>query len=356
LKRLEGVSQELKKQGFDYLVVSDIANVRYLSGFSGSTAWLLVGRQETTLITDFRYKEQAEGEVYRGIEIKIDTRDPLAVICEMVSGLSGRIGFESGSLSYASYEKLRSAAGELAPVEGLVQTFRKVKDKHEIASITRAVEIADAVFEEIVVEIKVGLSEVDVAARIDFLLRKKSSEVPSFKTIVASGPHSSLPHATPTPRLIRAGDLVKMDFGAIWDGYCSDMTRTVVMGKAPDKVREVYQIVLEAQERAIAGIRAGITCREADSLARDHIESKKYGENFGHSLGHGVGLEVHEAPRLSQKSDDLLEPGNVVTVEPGIYIPGWGGVRIEDMVVVKEGGCDDLTGASKKLVEVGARA
>jgi Xaa-Pro aminopeptidase len=354
VKRLDLVARELSKRGLAYLVVSNISNVRYLSGFSGSTAWLLAGLEKTILITDFRYKEQAEGEVFKGVEIKIDTKDALSVICEMAPKLKGKVGFEAGSLTYAAYEKLRSSAGGLTPVEGLVEHLRETKDANEIASISKAAAIADAVFGEIVGELKVGLSEVDVAARIDFMLRKKSSEVPSFKTIVASGPHASLPHATPTARIIRGGDLVKMDYGAIWDGYCSDMTRTVVMGKASDKVKEVYGIVLEAQERAIAGIRPGAACREIDKLARDHIESKGYAENFGHGLGHGLGLEVHEGPRLSKaasKPDEILKVGNVVTVEPGIYIPGWGGIRIE--VVVTEDGCYVLTSADKRLVEVG---
>jgi Xaa-Pro aminopeptidase len=356
IKRLDTVAEELSHRGLAYLVVSSISNVRYLSGFSGSTAWLLAGREKAVLITDFRYKEQAEGEVFRGIEIKIDTREPLTVVCDMAPALKGKVAFEAGSLTYAAFEKLRSSAGGLTPVEGLVEDLRKTKDETEIASISRAAEIADAVFAEILGEIRVGLSEVDLAARIDFLLRKKSSEVPAFKTIVASGPHSSLPHASPTSRIIRNGDLVKMDYGAIWDGYCSDMTRTVVMGKASDKVREVYGIVLEAQKRAIAGIRAGMACRDVDALARSHIESKGYGDSFGHGLGHGLGLEVHEGPKLSKKSDETLQVGNVVTVEPGIYIPGWGGVRIEDMVVAREDGCDVLTSADKSLVEVGVQA
>jgi Xaa-Pro aminopeptidase len=353
VKRLSLVAEELSRRGLDYLVVSNISNVRYLSGFSGSTAWLFASRNKATLITDFRYREQAEAEVYKGIEIKIDTREALNVVCEMVSEIKGKVGFEAGSLTYAAFETLRSSTKGLTPAEGLVEDLRKIKDENEIASISKAAAIADAVFAEILGEIRVGLSEVDVAARLDFLLRKKSSEVPAFKTIVASGPHASLPHATPTSRIIRKGDLVKMDYGAIWDGYCSDMTRTVVMGKASDKVKEVYGVVLEAQQRAIDGVSVGVACRDVDKIARDHIESKGYGENFGHGLGHGVGLEVHEGPRLSKKSEEILKAGNVVTVEPGIYIPGWGGVRIEDMVVARAGGCDVLTSADKRLMELG---
>jgi Xaa-Pro aminopeptidase len=353
VNRLEALGKELAERELDRLLVSNIFNVRYLSGFSGSTGWLLVGREGATLITDFRYKEQAEGEVYRGIEIRIDSRDALAVVCEMAGGLKGKLGFEARSLAYAAYEKLRAAARDLVGTDGLVESLRKTKDESEIASIRRAVEIADAVFADIIKEIRAGMTEVDIAARIDFILRKKSSKVPAFKTIVASGEHSSLPHAEPTMRVIRDGDVVKMDFGAIWDGYCSDIARTVVVGKASDKIREVYGIVLEAQKEAIAGIRAGIKCSDADGSARQAIEAKGYGEGFGHSLGHGIGLEVHEGPRLSQKSEETLESAMTVTVEPGIYIPGWGGVRIEDIVVVRDDGCEVLTAAAKALVELG---
>jgi Xaa-Pro aminopeptidase len=241
-------------------------------------------------------------------------------------------------------------------MEGLIESLRKIKDSGEISSIAKAVAAGDAVFAEIVKEIRPGMPEVELAARIDFLLRRRSTDVPPFKTIVASGERSSLPHATPTDRQIGMGDLVKMDFGASLEGYCSDLTRTVVMGKASERQREVHQIVLDAQLRAEAGIRAGVKGNEADGLARQHIESKGYGERFGHSLGHGVGLEIHEEPRLSQKNESPLEPGMVVTVEPGIYIPGWGGVRIEDMIVVEDGSCRVLTSAPKDLIEVGGSA
>jgi Xaa-Pro aminopeptidase len=210
------------------------------------------------------------------------------------------------------------------------------------------------VFDLVTKEIKPGMTEVELAARIDFLLRRRSTDVPPFKSIVASGERASLPHATPTERIIRKGDLVTMDFGASVDGYCSDLTRTVVVGKASDKQREVYDVVLEANLKAEAGIRAGVKGSEADGLARRHIESKGYGERFGHSLGHGVGLEVHEEPRLSLKNDKPLEKGMVATVEPGIYIPGWGGVRVEDIVVIESDGCRVLPRADKRLIEIGA--
>ncbi len=359
MKRIEAVAGKMAERGLDNLVVSNIYNVRYLSGFSGSTAMMLIANDIATLVTDFRYKQQAEGEVFPGIEVRIDTREALKAICELVGQLKGRTGLEAGTLTYSAYDKLRAAAQEAVPVEagllsaGLIGDLRKVKDESEIESLRKAAEIADEVFSEIVKEIRAGMTEVAIAARIDYMLRMKSKEVPSFETIVASGEHSSLPHASPSLRVVRNGDLVTMDFGAIWDGYCSDITRTVVVGKASDRVKEIYGIVLEAQMRAIDGIRAGAACSDIDALARDHIEAKGHGENFGHGLGHGVGLEVHEGPRLSKKSEESLVAGMVTTVEPGIYIPGWGGVRIEDDVVVRDDGCDNLTAASKELMEVG---
>jgi Xaa-Pro aminopeptidase len=354
VKRLDKLNEHLRTKQIDKFLVSNISNVRYLSGFSGSTAAMLVEPDGATLVTDFRYREQAEGEVYRGIRVEIDTREALTAIIDMIKGFEGKVGFESASLTYGVYEKLQnSLKAGLVPVEASVELLRQVKDESELATIAKSVDIADEVFAEIVTEIKPGLTEVDLAARIDFLLRKKSSQIPAFETIVASGEHSSLPHAKPTTRVIREGDLVKMDFGAIWDGYCSDITRTVVVGKASKRVHEIYDIVLAANEKAIAGVRAGIKGSDVDAVARDYITEKGYGEEFGHGLGHGVGLEIHEGPRFSRKDDTVLKPGMVATVEPGIYIPGWGGVRIEDIVVVEDGGCKVLTSSEKTLIEVG---
>ncbi len=354
MSRLSKFVDFMRQEGIDRFLVTNITNIRYLSGFTGSTACLVVTPSGATLITDFRYREQAEGEVWRGVEVKVDKRDALAAAIDFMGDSGGRIGFEALSLTYGSHRKVSDTLkAELIPFDDAVERLRRRKDDNEIATIKKAVEIADAVFAEVVKEIAPGLTEVDVAARIDFLLRKKSKEVPAFDTIVASGPHASLPHACPTTRVIAEGDLVKMDFGAIWDGYRSDLTRTVVIGRASDMVREVYSIVLGANQRAISAIKAGMKASEADAIARSYIESKGYGDNFGHSLGHGVGLEVHEAPRLSSKNDSVLEAGNVVTIEPGIYIPGWGGIRIEDVVVIGEDGRTVLTSAPKELVEVG---
>lgn len=353
MTRLERLLRHLEEIDIERLIVVNMSNIRYLSGFTGSTAAMIVGEGMTVLVTDFRYKEQAEGEVGQGIEVKVDSRDTITAIADLLEGFEGRVGFESAHLSYQSYLKIRQKVkGDLVAIEDAVERFRRVKDEDEIEKIENAVKIADQTFEEIIGEIHPGSTEVEIAGRLDYMLRMKSGEIPAFDTIVASGEHASLPHARPGFRRIADGDMVKMDFGAIWDGYRSDLTRTVVLGKASEKIRQIYQIVLEANQAAIAGIRSGLKASEIDSLARSIIERAGYGENFGHSLGHGVGLDVHESPRLSAKNDQYLEAGNVVTIEPGIYIPGWGGIRIEDIVVVTENGCRVLTSAPKHLIEV----
>lgn len=353
MKRAERLVRHLSEIEVQRFIVTNISSIRYLSGFAGSTAGMILGEGMSVLITDFRYKEQAQKEVEEGIEVRVDTRDVLTVICEMLDGYEGKVGFESAHLSYQSYSKIRDKVkGDLVGIEDAVERFRRVKDQTEIERIEKAVRIADEVFEDIIAELCAGTTEVEIAGRLDYMLRMKSGEVPAFDTIVACGEHASLPHARPGFRRIANGDMVKMDFGAIWEGYRSDLTRTVVVGKASEKVKEIYQIVLEANSVAIDGVRPGISAGEVDRLARSVIEKAGYGDNFGHSLGHGVGLDVHELPRLSSRNSQCLEPGNVVTIEPGIYIPGWGGVRIEDMVVVTENGCRVLTSAPKNLIEV----
>ncbi len=352
-ERLERLVNHLSEINVKRFVVTNMSNIRYLSGFSGSTAGMIVGDGIAVLITDFRYKEQAEQEVEKGIEVKVDTRDVITVVCDMLNGFEGNTGFESAYLSYQAYLKIRQKVkGDLVAIEDAVERFRRVKDQSEIECIEKAVRIADEVFDDIIGELRPGATEVEIAGRLDYMLRMKSGEVPAFDTIVACGEHASLPHARPGFRRVASGDMVKMDFGAIWQGYRSDLTRTVVVGKPSEKLREIYQIVLEANQKAIEGIRPGLRACEVDGLARGVIEKAGYGENFGHSLGHGVGLDVHESPRLSSKNEQYLEPGNVLTIEPGIYIPGWGGVRIEDMVVVTEDGCKVLTAAPKNLIEV----
>jgi Xaa-Pro aminopeptidase len=354
MKRLKRFRDRMAATGLEGFAVTNTHNVRYLSGFSGSTAAMFITAEEAVLVTDFRYDEQAHEEAYEGVEVRIDKRETMAAIGDMAETVGGALGFESGSLPYAAYENLKSrASGDLTAVDGMPEKMRAVKDDEELGLIGKAVEIADRVFTQVVGELEAGMTEVEVAARIDFLLMTAAGDLPAFRTIVAGGPRGALPHAHPGRRKLAEGDLVTMDFGAVWNGYCSDMTRTVVLGDPTAKQREIYDTVLDAQKTAIAGIKAGMPGKEADSLARDLITERGYGERFGHGLGHGIGLEVHESPRLSYKTEDKLLAGMVVTVEPGIYVPGWGGVRIEDNVVVEEGGCRVLTSSDKNLLKVG---
>jgi len=354
MDRLKQFREKMAATELDGFVVTNIFNIRYLSGFSGSTASMFVTLDEAMLITDFRYDEQANSEAYEGVQVRIDKRDAMTAVGDMVEVFAGRMGFESGSLAFTAYEKLNARAGDrLVGVEGMPEGLRAVKDDDEIDWISEAARTTDEAFTAIIGEMRPGMTEIEVAARIDYLLMTGAGELPAFRTIVAAGERGALPHAHPSGRKLAAGDLVTMDFGAVHKGYCADMTRTVVMGEPTEKQREVYDIVLTAQKTALEGIKAGMTGRDADSLARDYIVRKGYGDQFGHGLGHGFGLQVHEGPRLAQKNEDVLAPGMLVTVEPGVYIPGWGGVRIEDDVVIEEGGCRNLTSSEKKLLSVG---
>jgi Xaa-Pro aminopeptidase len=354
MDRLKRFRDKMAATELDGFVLTNIYNVRYLSGFSGSTAAMFLTLEDAMLITDFRYDEQANSEAYEGVQVRIDKRDALTAVGDMVEVFAGKMGFESDSLPFMSYEKLNARAdGRLVAVEGMPEKLRAVKDEEEIAWIAEAARLTDQVFSLITGELAPGMSEVEAAARVDYLLMTAAGDLPAFRTIVAAGERGALPHAHPSGRKLAEGDLVTLDFGAVHGGYCADMTRTVMIGDPTDKQREIYDVVLSAQKTAIDGIKAGITGKEADSLARDYIAGKGYGDQFGHGLGHGLGLEVHEGPRLAQKNEDVLLPGMVVTVEPGVYIPGWGGVRIEDNVVIEEGGCRNLTSSEKKLIKAG---
>ena len=354
MDRLKKLREKMASTELDGFVLTNIFNIRYLSGFTGSTASMFVSRDDATLITDFRYDEQAHSEAYEGVGVQIDKRDALTAMGDLVEAFKGKMGFEAGSLAFSSYEKINARAdGNLIAVDGMPEKLRAVKDKEEIGWIAEAIKITDEVFSLFAGEIRPGMTEIEAAARIDYLLMTGSGDLPAFRTIVASGKRGALPHAHPSAKRLELGDLVTMDFGAMWNGYCADMTRTVVLGEPTDKQQQIYEIVLGAQKAALKEIKAGMTGREVDAVARDYIAEKGYGDEFGHGLGHGIGLEVHEAPRLSAKTEDVLVPGMVVTVEPGIYIGGWGGVRIEDDVVVEEGGSRNLTSSNKNLLKLG---
>ncbi|CAN5197867.1 Xaa-Pro peptidase family protein [soil metagenome] len=334
--------------GAAVFLVTSPANVRYLTGFTGSAGVLALSVDgHDRLFTNFLYQTQVTDELDPAVEAVIASQ-PLLV--EARSALAGepRVAFESAHLSVAEWEIWRAAEGpELEAVTGWAEALRAVKAPEEMDAIERAATAADLAFADILGEVMPGVTERALAARLDWLLVAYGAERPAFETIVAFGERSALPHAAPTGRALESGEVVLFDFGAIVDGYASDMTRTVSCGAPDPRLAEIYAVVLRAQSAALEGLVAGITGREADALARDLIEAAGHGEHFGHSLGHGIGLEVHEDPRLGKKSETELETGMVVTVEPGIYIEGLGGVRIEDDAAVGPDGARVLTHAPK---------
>jgi Xaa-Pro aminopeptidase len=330
------------------LLISNLTNVYYLTGFDSSNAALLVRPGgEATLYTDFRYAESAKD--VPEVEVQMTKRTMMADLGER---LSGPVQFEADVLPYREWERLAGGSAELVPTHGIVDALRAVKDEEEVARLQRAARIGDRGLEALTADTWVGRSEREIAWRLRELLHAHGADEQSFDSIVASGPNGALPHAHPTDRIVERSELVTVDWGVRVDGYCSDCTRTFSTGGISDTLREIYDVTLEAQQRAVANIKAGMAGVEADALARDPITDAGYGENFGHGLGHGVGLMVHEAPRLSTESTDVLENGHAVTVEPGIYLPGVGGVRIEDLAIVRDDGLQVLTSFPKELIDI----
>ena len=345
---MTGRIDRLRESLQEPLLVTHGVNVRYLTGFSSSNAALLVEPERVRLFTDFRYLEAAR--TVDGVELVETKRHLVSALAEL---LHGRIGFEPYALSYAEWDILGTAGLELVPRHGLVEALRAVKDEGELAAIRRAGEVTSRAYDRFAEETFVGRSERELAWRLDDLFRELGADGPAFETIVASGPNSARPHARPTDREVQAGETVVVDAGAIVDGYCADCTRTYATGPLPGELKAAYTATLDGQLAGLAAVRAGETGIDADAAARTRIEDAGLGERFGHGLGHGVGLEVHEAPRLSRESADTLRAGNVVTVEPGVYLEGLGGIRIEDLVVVTQGEPEILTSSTKELVEVG---
>jgi Xaa-Pro aminopeptidase len=352
MKRLPKLRKSIAEKGLDALLISQPENLRYLSGFTGS-GWLLVSARKAILVLDFLYVEQAKGEApgFEIVQIKQDLHEWLP---GLISDLGWRkLGFEANLISYDSHHKLGEAIKakqtslELVPTTGIVEQLRSIKEPVELGFITKAVELADSAFEQAKAIIRPGTTEREAAWEIEKNLRQKGSEGVAFEIIVASGPNSALPHARPTEKTIGAGEPIIIDMGAKVGGYCSDLTRTLFLGGADKTFRRIYDIVLKAQATAMEGIKSEMSALEADQLARRVIEQAGYGQAFGHGLGHGVGLAVHEYPRLGLTSADSLADNMVVTAEPGIYLPGQGGVRIEDMVVLENGKARGLTKAQK---------
>lgn len=350
VEHLKKAQTFLKEKALDCIFVINMRNIRYISGFTGSSAVLLVFPDKAVLFTDFRYMQQASEQakcceiVEHGSNVYKDINKTLYEV--------KKIGYESGYVTVSAFKKMSEQIENKDWIEISLDTLRMVKDEKEIANIVKAVEIADKSLQKLLPEIKIGMTEQEIAAILEFYMKQHGASGTSFSTIVASGPRSALPHGMPTDRKLSSGDFLLMDFGAVYDGYCSDMTRTFVMGKADDKQKKIYNTVLKAQMAALSGLKPGMTGAQGDALARDVIKDAGYGENFGHGTGHSLGLAIHESPRLSPANHSVIEPGMLMTVEPGIYIADWGGVRIEDLLLVKDDGVEILTQSGKKLLEL----
>jgi Xaa-Pro aminopeptidase len=345
-------ADRLDLKELDALVVTNLVNVRYLTGYTGSNGVAVVGPDLRLFFTDFRYMTQAASEV-SGFEVVRGERDLLGDVAER---LSGRVGFEDSNVSVRKHERLRSLVdgrAELVPAGDPVEALRAVKEPGEVGLIREAARLADEALSAVLERGIVGRTEHDVAVELEHTMRLLGAEAPSFPSIVAHGAHAALPHAEPRKEPIGSGALVTIDWGAQVDGYCSDCTRTYATGDLPEDALAGYELVRSVQEKSVEAVRAGAHGKEVDALGRAEIEAAGHGDHYGHGLGHGVGLEVHEGPNLSPRSKDTLVAGNVVTVEPGIYVPGEFGVRIEDLVVVTGDGCDVLSSLPKSLTVVG---
>lgn len=340
----------------DALLVTHLPNIRYLTGFTGTAALLLLTRDRAVLVSDFRYESQAAQEVGDGASVEIDRHNVWDRLARIIAtaGLT-TLGVEAAVLTLRDAERLGGATPRVrvVPTTGIVERLRASKAPEEVAAIRAAAELAAEALAEVLPGIRPGDSELDIASRLEAALRRRGSEWHPFQTIVASGPRSALPHARTGSRTVERGEWLLLDFGAQVDGYCADLTRTVIVGaRADGRQRAVYDTVRAAQSRALAGVHAGMSGRDADALARDPIAARGFGDAFGHSLGHGLGLEVHEAPRLSATAPDPLPLHAVVTIEPGIYLPGWGGVRLEDDVYLGPGGLVCLSDNRTDLLEL----
>lgn len=342
----------------DALLVTSLPNIRYLSGFTGSAGMLLVTSHRATLFTDSRYTIQAREELAgSGVTLEIARKGLLMAVASHMGRARGRVrlGFEPGQMTVAQQQAFAGALGgkvRWVQAAGLVERLRAKKDARELAVMRKAAQLISNVFAAVLPKIRVGASELLVSAEIEYEMKKQGASGASFETIVASGARSALPHARASSKLLCEKELVVLDQGAILADYCSDMTRTVFLGRAPARVRRMYQAVREAQEAARAAVKPGVAAGEVDRAARRVLERCGFGRYFTHSTGHGLGMEVHEAPRLGKGDASVLEEGMVVTIEPGAYVEGFGGIRIEDDVVVTSRGADDLTSATRELLEL----
>jgi len=349
--KIEKLRSNFSQHGIDGILITSPFNRRYISNFTGSAGVVLISADKAQFITDFRYIEQAtkQCEGFEIIKFSGSIPEEAARLAKKL-GIQ-KLGFEEDHLTYSSFKVYeKEIEAKLVPTSGIIEKLRLIKTDAEINILKVAADIADAAFKHILDFIRPGKTELEVSNELEFFMRRAGATSSSFDTIVASGHRSALPHGVASNKVIETGDFVTLDYGAYYNGYVSDITRTVAVGEPNAKLKEIYDIVHEAQLKGMEGIKPGISGKEADALTRDYISEKGYGEYFGHSTGHGIGLEVHEGPGLSMKSDIILEPGMVVTCEPGIYIPGLGGVRIEDDTLITKDHNVALTHSTKELI------
>lgn len=353
--RIKKLLNKLNQSNIDAIIIYDRNNIRYLSGFSGSSAYLYISNNKSIMLTDFRYIEQASKQCP---DFEIIDHGELGVLKTIkkfaIDDNVSKIGFESEIITFNQYKEIKEIFQKFQLIEtkSLVEEIRMIKDDEELSYIKKAAEIADNAFTHILSFIKVGITEIDIALELEYFMKRNGASSLAFSTIVASGKNSSLCHAEPSLKKIEQGDFLTMDFGCMFNGYCSDMTRTIVIGKADNKQKEIYNTVLKAQLEALSIVKEGLTGKEVDKIARDIIHEAGFKGYFGHGLGHSVGLFIHEDPRLSPKGFTILKENMVVTIEPGIYVPDFGGVRIEDLICVKENGYVNFTHSNKGLIEI----
>lgn len=350
MDKLEQLRFFIAQKHLDGVIVLSEYNRRYLSGFTGTSGALLITKEDQYLITDFRYIEQATSEA-PAFHIINRQNSLIQSLKEQISTLNlQNIGFEGNLVSYDEYLQLSKSYVSLISISGAIEKIREVKNSTEIEIIQSAANIVDQAYEYILTVAKSGMTEQQLKAKLESKLLELGAEGTSFSTIVASGHRGALPHGVASDKIIEQGDMITLDFGAYYQGYASDITRTFAIGEPNPKLKEIYNIVLAANQKAIEAAKAGISSKALDAVARDYITKQGYGEAFGHSLGHGIGLDVHEGPVLAKNTDSALQVNNCVTIEPGIYIDGLGGVRIEDDILITENGCQRFTNSTKDLI------
>ncbi|EMF0171201.1 M24 family metallopeptidase [Enterococcus hirae] len=349
--RVEKLRKKMQEENLDSFLITSPYNLRYLTNFTGTTGLAVITLEKAFFITDFRYTEQAAAQA-QGFEIIKNVGPIFEEVADLVQKEGLReLGFEETTVSFLEYSVLEEIIdAQLIPISGMIEELREIKDEEEIAIIEKACSIADLAYDHILKMIQPGMTEIEVANQLDFYMRSLGASGVSFETIVASGLRSAMPHGVASKKIIEQGDLITIDFGCYYEGYVSDMTRTFAIGDPGEQLKEIYQIVLEAQLAVLEVAKPGVTGKQLDAVARNYITKHGYGEAFGHSTGHGIGLEIHEGPNVSVRAEKQFVPGNIITDEPGIYLPGIGGVRIEDDLLITSDGNRVLTHSPKELI------